>query len=257
MLGKRRRMRRIIKNGRTVILPMDHGISKPEEGLKNVDEIIETLKDYIDAVVVHKGIAKHSRVIAEMDAGLIVHLSASTVWAEDPNDKRIITSVERAISLGADAVSVHVNIGSKTEAEQLESFGRISEICDSYAIPLLAMMYPRGKIEQNVETVMHAARVGYEIGADILKVPYVSNFERVVSVCDIPIVIAGGSKGDELEFLRRVEDAIASGASGVAAGRNVFNSSNPVRIAKALHMLVHRSMRVEEVMGYEGNLVVG
>ncbi len=258
MLGKKRRMNRIIKNGRTVILPMDHGITKPEKGIEKIDRVVELVGEYIDAVIVHKGVAKHSEVLADMDAALIIHLSGSTVWAEDPNDKRIVTSVEKTISLGADAVSVHVNVGSKTEGEQIERLGEISEICDWYSIPLLAMMYPRGEgMEVNVDTVRHAARIGYELGADILKVPYVEKFEEVTEICDVPVVIAGGSKGSEFELLRRVEDALRRGAAGVAVGRNVFNSEHPVRIAKALHMLVHERMTVEEVLEYEGSMVVG
>jgi len=257
MLGKRRRMSRIVKNGRSIILPMDHGITKPEKGIENVDRVVKEVQEYIDAVVVHKGVAKHSTVLAEMEPALIIHLSASTAHAEDPNEKRIVTSVEKAIALGADAVSVHINVGSKTEAEQIEKAGIISETCDDYGIPLLAMMYPRGSIEVNTETVRHAARIGYELGADILKVPYVQRFEEVVNVCDIPVVVAGGSKGSEEEFLKRVYDALTRGASGVAAGRNVFNSDEPVRIVKALHMLVHGNAPLEEVMRYERSMVVG
>jgi len=257
MLGKRRKMRRIMKNGRSVILPMDHGITQPEKGIEKVDRVVEDVQEYVDAIIVHKGIAKRSAVIADMEAGLIVHLSGSTIWAEDPNDKRIVTSVEKAISLGADGVSVHVNVGSKTEASQIERLGEISEICDWYGIPLLAMMYPRGSIEVNTETVKHAARIGYELGADILKVPYTLRFEEVTAVCDVPVVIAGGSKGSEYELYRRVEDAMSRGAAGVAVGRNIFNSSRPSKVAKALHMIVHNNLRAEDVMEYEGNMVVG
>lgn len=257
MLGKRRRMSRIMKNGRTIILPMDHGITKPEKGVESVDRVVEEVQEYIDAVVVHKGVAKRSAVLADMDAALIIHLSASTSLAPDPNDKRIVTSVEKAVALGADAVSIHINVGSKTEADQIEKAGIISEMCDDYGIPLLAMMYPRGSVDITTETVRHAARIGYELGADILKVPYVQKFEEVAGVCDIPVVVAGGSKGSEYEFLRKVDDAVARGAAGVAAGRNVFNSDHPVRIAKALHMIVHGNMTLEEVIGYEGNMVVG
>ncbi len=209
MLGKRRRMSRIMKNGRTIILPMDHGITKPEKGVESVDRVVEEVQEYIDAVVVHKGVAKRSAVLADMDAALIIHLSASTSLAPDPNDKRIVTSVEKAVALGADAVSIHINVGSKTEADQIEKAGIISEMCDDYGIPLLAMMYPRGSVDITTETVRHAARIGYELGADILKVPYVQKFEEVAGVCDIPVVVAGGSKGSEYEFLRKVDDAVA------------------------------------------------
>jgi len=257
MLGKRRRMLRITKNGRSVILPMDHGVTQPEKGVEKIDRVVKAVQEYVDAIIVHKGIAKRLKAIAEMEAGLIIHLSGSTVWAKDPNDKRVVTSVERAISLGADAVSMHVNIGSRTEADQIEKLGNVSEVCDWYGIPLLAMMYPRGSIEANTETVRHAARIGYELGADIIKVPYVMRFEEVTAICDVPVVVAGGSKGSEYELYRKVEDAMNRGAAGVAVGRNVFNSDQPAKIAKALHMIVHNNLSAEDVMEYEGNMVVG
>ncbi len=257
MIGKRRRINRILKNGRTVIVPMDHGITKPENGLEDIDRIIKSIDGYIDAVILHKGIVKHSSYIQNMDAALIVHLSASTSLSRDPNDKRVVTSVEKAVALGADAVSVHVNISSDSEARQLEELGIVSEICDDYGMPLLAMMYPRGSVDVSVETVKHAARVGYELGADMVKVPYTENFHEVVRFCRIPIVIAGGSKRSEIELLRKVERAIKCGAAGVAVGRNVFSSAEPARVAKALYMIVHENASVKEVVRYEGSLVAG
>ena len=256
MVGKKRRIKRIIKNGRSIILPIDHGITKPEKGVERIDEIIESVGKYIDAVVLHKGIVKNSRAVVECEVGLIIHLSASTALSDDPNDKRLVTSVEKAVSLGADAVSVHVNIGSRTEGEQLERLGMVSERCDWYGMPLLAMMYPRGKVDVTTETVSHAARVGYEMGADIVKVPYTSKFEEVTRICKVPVVVAGGSKGSEYDLLKRVEDVMRRGAAGVAVGRNVFSSEDPVSVAKALHMIVHGRMGAEEVMGYEGSVVV-
>ncbi|MCX8172145.1 MAG: 2-amino-3,7-dideoxy-D-threo-hept-6-ulosonate synthase [Archaeoglobaceae archaeon] len=257
MIGKLRRLRRIMKNGKTLIMPMDHGVSKVENGLENVEEVIRMVSDFIDAVILHKGVVKHSRVIADLDIGLIVHLSGSTSLSRDPNDKRIVSSVEHAIFMGADAVSVHVNIGSETEARQLEELGQICETADIYGIPTLAMMYPRGKVELNVETVTQSARVGYELGADILKVPYVDMFSQVIKFCKVPVVIAGGSKESEYELLRKVESAIKCGASGAAVGRNIFSSSSPRDIAKALHHVIHEGMSVEEVLEYERNLVTG
>ncbi len=258
MIGKRRRLKRIIKNGRTIIVPMDHGITKPEKGLENIDEIVKSIDRYIDAIVVHKGIVKHSSYLEDMNAALIIHLSGSTALSRDPNDKRLVTSVERAIGLGADAVSVHVNVGSDTDGRQIEELGKISEICDLYGIPLLAMMYPRGEgVAVNTENVKHAARIGYELGADIVKVPYVGNFHEVVSFCKVPVVVAGGSKCEEIEFYRRVETVIRCGAAGVAVGRNIFGSDRPCRVAEILHLIIHKNRSVNEVLGYEGNMVVG
>ena len=244
-------MNRILKNGKTLIVPMDHGISKPAKGLEDMDKILRMVECGADAVVVHKGIAKNSEYLQKTEMGLIIHLSASTCLI-NPNDKRIVTSVEKAIELGADAVSIHVNVGSATEREQLVEAGRVVETCDSYGMPLLAMMYPRGNgIEVNTETVKHAVRVGYELGADIIKTSYTGSTESfmgVVELSAVPVVIAGGSKIPDIKLLEEVRDALRAGAVGVAVGRNIFQHTHPDAMVKALRRLIHNDTEVELAM---------
>ena len=253
MIGKNRRMRRILKGGKTFIVPMDHGITRPSEKLSNIDRILSQIEGIADAVVLHKGVVKNSCHIQRSDMGLIVHLSASTTLAPDPNRKTVVGSVEKAIQLGAEAVSVHINIGSSTEHEQLKEAGLVAEACDEFGIPMLAMVYARGPgvQEKSVENVVHAARVGYELGADIVKVSYtgsLKSFARVVESVGIPVVMAGGSKKGETELLSMIRDAILAGAAGVAVGRNVFEHPKPQLIARAIRMVVHEDVDVEEAL---------
>ena len=254
-VGKKRRLRRIMPDGKTLIVPMDHGMSSPIEGIQNIDVILEKIDGIVDAVVLHKGIVKNSKYVENMHSALIIHLSGSTLY--HANEKVLVCSVEKAIALGADGVSIHVNIGSKTECDQLRDAGIISEICDSYGIPLLAMMYPRGeKVEVNKESVKHAVRVGYELGADIVKTCYtgsVESFAEVVEYCDVPVVVAGGSKKSGKELLEEVRGAMLAGAKGVAIGRNVFQSSQPEIIVKDLRRVIHDSTTEVEVV-YEGDM---
>ncbi len=179
MIGKKIRLERIINRhtGRTVIAPMDHGVSNgPMKGIIDIDKTVESISQGgADAILMHKGIVEQGHRGYGKDIGLIVHLSASTSLAPNPNNKVIVTSVEKAIQLGADAVSVHVNLGSETESEMLQELGEISETCSYWGVPLLAMMYPRGQKVENehdVELVKHAARVGSELGVDIVKTNY-------------------------------------------------------------------------------------
>ncbi len=248
-MSKRRRLKRVLPDGRTVIVPMDHGVSKPIEGLTEIDRVLREIDGIVDAVVLHKGIVKNVGYVDEMEMGLIVHLSASTCLRE-PNEKVLVTSVEKAIKLGADAVSVHVNIGSKTERDQLRDLGMISEVCDDWGMPLLAMVYARGEgiNDREPELVKHCIRVAYELGADVVKTNYTSNFEEIVEYAEIPVVIAGGSKKDELELLREVMEAMEKGASGVAIGRNVFQHRNPKAMVRALRRIVHENAKLEEVV---------
>ena len=254
-IGKRKRLSRIFKNdGRTVIIPMDHGVTLgPVQGLVNMQETVDKLaKGDVDAIVVHKGIAK---TVNTGSIGLIVHLSASTRLGPDLNRKVKVCSVEEALRLGADAVSLHINVGAPSEHEMLIKLGNIADECDSLGIPLLAMMYPRGpsvSSEYDPEMVAHAARLGAELGADVVKTNYtgsIETFQRVVQGCPVPVIIAGGPKGKtERDVLEAVFGSIKAGGVGVSIGRNVFQHENPTGMTKAISAIVHRGATVEEAL---------
>lgn len=261
MIGKKIRLERIINRhtGRTVIAPMDHGVSNgPMKGIIDIDKTVESISQGgADAIIMHKGIVEQGHRGYGKDIGLIVHLSASTSLAPNPNNKVIVTSVEKAIQLGADAVSVHVNLGSETESEMLQELGEISETCSYWGIPLLAMMYPRGQKVENehdVELVKHAARVGSELGVDIVKTNYTGDpdsFKEVVEGALVPVVIAGGPKVDtDEELLQMVKDSIEVGGAGVAFGRNLFQAENPGKITKAISEVVHNDLEVNEALKF-------
>lgn len=261
MIGKKIRLERIINRhtGRTVIAPMDHGVSDgPMKGIIDIDKTVESISQSgADAILMHKGIVEQGHRGYGKDIGLIVHLSASTSLAPNPNNKVIVTSVEKAIQLGADAVSVHVNLGSETESEMLQELGEISETCSYWGIPLLAMMYPRGQKVENehdVELVKHAARVGSELGVDIVKTNYTGDpdsFKEVVEGALVPVVIAGGPKVDtDEELLQMVKDSIEVGGAGVAFGRNLFQAENPGKITRAISEVVHNNLEVDEALKF-------
>jgi len=137
----------------------------------------------------------------------------------------------------------------------LHDFGRVSTDCLRWGMPLLAMIYTRGpKIgsEYDVKHVRHAARVGAEMGADIVKVPYPGSpgsFREVVEGCASPVVIAGGEKmeSDE-EVLRMVADAMAAGGAGASIGRNVFQHRDPARMVRAISSVVHGRASLPEAL---------
>ncbi|MDD1720586.1 MAG: fructose-bisphosphate aldolase, partial [Euryarchaeota archaeon] len=66
----------------------------------------------------------------------------------------------------------------------------------------------------------------------------------------VPVIIAGGPKVEtDTELLQMIADAIASGARGVAIGRNVFQHGNPTGIVRAITRIVHENASVEEALG--------
>jgi predicted phospho-2-dehydro-3-deoxyheptonate aldolase len=257
MVGKRIRMERIMdrNSGKTVIVPMDHGVTLgPMPGLIDMRQTIDALaKGGVNAIVIHKGLVEAGHRRGGKDVGLIVHLSASTSLSPDPSAKVFVCSVEEAIRLGADAVSIHVNIGAGDERSMLHDLGLAAKEASHWGMPLLAMMYTRGpkiKNEYDVKVVKHAARVGAELGADIVKVVYTGSpesFHEVVEGCFVPVVIAGGEKMEtDREILEMVKGSVMAGGAGVSIGRNVFQHRDPERIVRVIHKLVHNGFTVEE-----------
>jgi len=258
-LGKKIRMERILdrNTGRTVIVPMDHGISVgPIAGLTDMkDTIGQVAEGGANAIVEHKGLVEAGHRGKGSDIGLIIHLSASTNLSVYPNAKTLVCSVEEAIKLGADAVSIHVNLGNGQEKEMLCDFGRVSYEARTWGLPLLAMIYPRGENiedEYDVGVVKHAARVGDEMGADIVKVSYtgsVESFREVVEGCSVPVVIAGGSKMDsDRDILEVVKGSVDAGGSGVSIGRNVFQHRSPRKMVQAIAAIVHGGVDVNDAL---------
>jgi fructose-bisphosphate aldolase/2-amino-3,7-dideoxy-D-threo-hept-6-ulosonate synthase len=208
-----------------------------------------------NAVLMHKGIVRIGYRGGGKDLGLILHLSASTNLAHDPDQKVQVAEVNEALKLGADAVSLHINVGSETESTQLQILGKTAKVCDEWGIPLLAMVYPRGvdiKDPYNVDVVKHAARIGAELGADIIKTNYTgdpSSFKEVVRGCPVPVVMAGGPKTENDEdFCNMVYESILAGGAGVAAGRNVFQHEDPVKIIRVLNSIVHQDLTPSEAL---------
>ena len=258
-IGKSIRLERIINRdtGRTIIVPLDHGVSVgPIEGIADMREAVTNIvAGGANAVLMHKGVVRCGHRARGRDVGLIIHLSASTSLSPFPNAKTLVCSVEEAIRLGADAVSVHINLGDETEARMLDDMGRVTESAVSWGIPVLAMMYARGpKItnEFDPDVVAHCARVGNELGADVVKVPYTGDpdsFSRVVAGCCVPVVIAGGPKTDSRRgFLTMIADSVAAGGAGLSVGRNIFQDKEPARLLGAVTAIVHENKGVDEAM---------
>ena len=140
----------------------------------------------------------------------------------------------------------------------LQGLGAVVRRAERFGLPVLAIMYPRkenGTVDDNYdnlktahpdqysELVAHAARIGMELGADVIKTQYTGSpdtFARVVeAVRPVPVVIAGGPLRPELEVVAAAQAAVQAGARGVSIGRNVFCREAPARMLRLLHAAVH------------------
>ena len=259
MIGKSVRLERIIdrNSGRTVIIPMDHGVTVgPIKGLTNMrDAVSKVVAGGANAVLMHKGSPRFCHRGSGKDVGLIIHLSAGTTLSPDPNAKELACTVEEALKLGADAVSVHINLGADTDKEMLKQLGYVGERCMEWQMPLLAMMYTRGpkiKNEYDVNNTKHAARVAAELGADIVKVVYTGSpesFAEVVDGCHLPVLIAGGEKMEtDEQIVKMIEGALKAGAAGLSIGRNVFQHKDPTKIVSVFSKMVHKGLSTSDAL---------
>lgn len=245
------RLRRLCRHAsrRMLVVPLDHSITTgPITGGATLDHLVGQLAgNGVDAVVLHKGGLRQVNHAWFAETALIVHLSASTIHAADPNAKYLVGTVEEALRLGADAVSVHVNLGSLDEGRQIADLAAVSAACDQWNVPLLAMVYPRGPQitnPQDPELVAHAVTLAADLGADIVKtvrVGSVTAMADIVRACPIPVIVAGGPPlRNAAELHSYVTDALRGGARGVAMGRNIFQTANPGATARMIADLVHR-----------------
>lgn len=256
--GLTARLRRIGTDDRYLIVPMDHGLTMGAvTGLANIEATIDAVtRGGADAVLTQKGIA--SRVHPHRnDAGYIVHLNGSTEIGPAENDKRQTATVEDAIRAGADAVSVHINVGSDYEPQQLTALGSITSTAAEFGIPVLAMAYARGPgvDEQDPTALAHAVRVAEELDADVVKTGYSgdpASFERVVEATALPVLIAGGSKGTDEQTIEMVRGAVDAGAAGVSMGRSIFQHDRPAAITEAVSAVVHDGADVATALSRAG-----
>lgn len=236
-----------------VIVAMDHGaISGPLRGIEHPSETIAgVIAGGADAVLTTYGVARaFARELSRVGLTLRVDGGRTDLGRKDaPGCMNF--SVEAALRLGADALAISAFPGSPDEVRSLEALAQTIEAAHAWEMPVMAEMVPGGFDSgpefRTLESIALAARVGVELGADLIKCPYVDGFERVARGVFAPVVILGGAKaGAEREMLAKIKAAIDAGGAGVAIGRNIWQAPDPAKMTAAVAAIVHGNASVEE-----------
>lgn len=248
MTSKQIRLNRILKqDGKTVIAAMDHGIGgiTPMAHLEFPRTLLpQLIKNGADAIITTPGIVRLSPDLFA-GAGLILRIDGGpSSLTGDWGKMEIIRTVEDALRLGADAVIMMGITGTPDEAHSLAVMGHIAARCDDWGIPLVAEMLPGGFTAKDVtiEQLIISARLGAELGADIVKMRYkgpAETYKAVASACYVPLVVLGGSRQSPDELVQEVMQSQIAGACGVAVGRNLWQSDDPGQILSRLVKAVH------------------
>lgn len=261
MTGVSRRLRRIIDpvSHRTVIVPVDDSLlSGPEGRLLDLEaKLTDIASAKPNALLAFPGQFERFAAIVQ-DIPWICNLTASTTRSHHTR-KRQVAQVEEALSLGCDAVAVHVNTTSEYEGEMLTILGQTIGRARQYGVPVVGIMYPRTvtadgrddnylglKREEPAEyaaLVAHAVRIAADLGASLIKTQYTGNVDTfrnvITAAAPVPVVIAGGPMLSTRDAITMTHDALEAGAAGISYGRNVFQRPRSSAMIRALQALIH------------------
>ncbi len=241
---------KITTNGKAIYLAYDHGIEHGPVDLKgkSIDPnyiLSLAVRGGYNAVVLQKGIAEKYYPAYQEKIPLIVKLNGKTRLVKGEPLSGQICSVAEAVELGASAVGYTVYLGSQHEAKMFKEFSQIEQEAEKYNLAVIGWMYPRGKgvkDDDSPEITAYAARVGLELGADIVKIKYCGSKEcfiqAVKAAGKTKVVLSGGPKISDKEFLEIVKNIMAAGAIGIAVGRNVWQRENPLEITQKIKEIV-------------------
>jgi class I fructose-bisphosphate aldolase len=244
---------KLLKNGRAIFLAYDHGFEHGPTDFNEEDvdpqKILEIAQKagVFTAIIFQEGVAQKYYPIGGLDIQktppLLLKLNGKTSFhkGEEPYSPLLCT-VEEAKRLGASAVGYTIYIGSEHEAKMMQEFSQIEDEAHKAGMAVTMWAYPRGKHvegkETEKDTVAYATRIALEMGADFVKVPYTGDSESfkwvVESAGKVKVLIQGGSKKTEEQILEEAKGAVEAGAAGMAVGRNVWQSKDPVGMAKKL-----------------------
>lgn len=241
---------RILTNGKALFLAYDQGLEHgpTDFNLQNIDpnyvlDIAE--KGGYNAVILQHGIAEKYYQSYRNKVRLILKLNGKTSIPKIEPYSAQLCSVKRAVKIGADAVGYTIYVGSPREAEMFKKFSKIVEEAHDYGLPVVAWMYPRGKFvsnDTNTKILAYSARVGLELGADIVKMKYNDDKEAykwiVKAAGKCKVVIAGGHKEEPKLLLHQAQEIMEAGVTGMAIGRNIWQHKEPLKLTKALKKVV-------------------
>jgi len=244
-------LNKITTKGKAIYLAYDQGLEHGPDDFndKNVNPeyIIEIAKKgKYNGIIFQKGIAeKYKQEIKNSKIPLIIKLNGKTNLVKGEPISRQLCSVDEAIKLGAVAVGYTIYIGSIHESKMLQEFEKIQSEAHSKKIPVIVWMYPRGssiKNKSKTKLMSYASRIGLEIGADIIKIKQEGNLNdlkwAVKNAGKTKVVIAGGIKTNKRDLLKQIKQIMQAGCIGLAIGRNIWQSKNPLELTNKIKKII-------------------
>ena len=245
------------RDGKTVILPIDHGVAIPVPGLENPFALIERVNPFVDGYVINLGLALRTGDLLT-GKGICLRTDVYNTRTTGRGAGSInVYGLAEAEMVGATGVMNMLFPGAENEEVITQNCADLVSESLDVDIPVILETLPVGlgqKEHYTVEKIGFAVRLAAELGADVVKTAYpvdgtVDDFKRIVESCYVPVIVLGGAAmGNDLDLLSMTHDAIKAGAAGIAIGRNVWQHKNPAAIARSLAAIVHEGAKVEEAL---------
>jgi len=226
-------------NGHLFLLALDHAQSGVLPGLENIQNLLTKLSDApLDGFILNIGFASNLAEPPLLKKKLVLRTSfgGSSLADEYASAHLNHVSPETALGVGADAVIMMAVLGGD-DYRSLQAVARDIDAFHHFSIPVVVEILARDFSKTPTFDIQyHGARIAAELGADIVKVFYVPDFDRVVNCCSVPIILAGGPKDKDISVV--AQDAIQCGARGFAFGRNIFQASDPLEVISSLRTIL-------------------
>ncbi len=241
-------------DGRTFVGAMD--VSIPRGLLPGLRSPLATARLFIDAgadaLLLHEGLVDVCLPAFAGRAGLIIKLTTASWQAEDTTRRVQVTSVRRAMALGASAVAVNCFLGVPHDGELLAQLGRIADECHACGMPLIPLINPHPRDQFDPERVAYACRVGAELGGDIVKSDYPGApeaFVLAVTTCPRPVIIEESPLPLTPEgTLQTVDGVLRAGGAGVMFAHRIWDALRPAALARAVNGMVHEHWSLEQAL---------
>ena len=263
--GKLMRMNSIFKtDGKAAMVAVNQGITwGPANGLECIEKVIDTLMpENPDSFTMHRGMAMRTADRFAGRAGLILKCTNKTKFF-GPSEVQV-ASVEDAVALGADAISIGLTLADEKELETIRMTSELISAANRYGMPTVAHAYPSGDListekRHSVEYVGYATRVAKELGIDIIKTYWTGSGESFARIVEIgspcKVVISGGPKCSTLrECFEMTWQGIQAGCHGITYGRNIWQHSFPAAVLRGLVAIIHEKASIDEAMEIASDL---
>ena len=254
LLGKEVRMSRLVnpKSNKMMAITVDHAISRgiaPMTGIQDIQGAIDKIvAGRPDAMTMTGPIAERC---LEKHAGKVSLLCKISSYSPvSPTQDAVFGTVDSAIALGADAVSMGCMTLGDFQNEQFEATGKVAQECRLKGMPLIGHVYPKGEsvpVDKRAswENIAYCVRSACELGMDIVKTTYTGDPESMAkAISCVPssfrVVIQGGDACKTLDdYLNMTYDAMQCGVGGVTMGRFVWDYKDVTALVIALRYIIH------------------